>query len=275
MQVHFHRPKSERLQPYLEGYYFLTQEADEPPVEYLTFPNNFSIVSAFYCNGFQYIEGGVILEKAHARVFSSSLICHYQKPIRVVIQGPVNEITFYFKPLGLNAFLNRELCDYTGKSFTDFVPYPDYTAAMAGALNETDEERRRDIIETYWLSKLTGFKHPFLSELVTELLNPDEETGIQELAEKYGTSRQNIHKLFGAHLGKSPAAFRKIQRFRDTLSKSIQTDENLTALSHECLFYDQSHFIRDFKALTGLAPKTFFNSISLQEGATRNWLFLA
>lgn len=45
MQLQYFKPKSKLLSQYLEGYYFLEKERNEPTVEYFTFPNNFSIVS--------------------------------------------------------------------------------------------------------------------------------------------------------------------------------------------------------------------------------------
>jgi AraC-like DNA-binding protein len=34
--------------------------------------------------------------------------------------------------------------------------------------------------------------------------------------------------------------------------------DNLTSLAHENEYYDQAHFIKDFKEFTGLTPKEFY-----------------
>jgi AraC-like DNA-binding protein len=96
------------------------------------------------------------------------------------------------------------------------------------------------------------------------------------LAKKHNTTRQNLTKHFESNLCKSPSDFKKIQRFREALKSQInsQTKNNLTSLSYDMLFYDQSHLIKDFKSLTGLTPKKFFKNISSQENGEVNWLFV-
>lgn len=275
MKLEFYKPKNKLLETYMEGYYFLTQKEDDPTVEYLTFPNNFSIISVYQNTEVEFLENKVIVKGKKNNCFFSDLICHYKKPIQIVCEGELNEVTFYFKPLGLNTFLDKPLCNYTNDFFSNFVPYDDYTEVMQLVLNEKDLTKKRDLIEAYWLSKLTDFTHPFLHNVIDDLINVNNEYSIAELADKYKTSRQNLNKHFETHLCKTPSDFKKIQRFREALKSKIgkKSDDNLTALSNDLLFYDQSHLIKDFKSLTGLTPKAFFKNISSQQNGEINWLF--
>lgn len=276
MLIEFFRPRNSLLKKYMEGYYFLRKQAHTPKVEYLTFPNNFSIISLTKNTELVFNDHSVSITGRSRASFSSDLICHYKKPIRIFYEGDVNEITFYFRPLGLNAFLPHPLHTYTSGFFSAFIPFHDYETAMSAILNEEDIEIKRTLAEQYWLSKFTGFDHTLLQDAVSSLLD-HADSSIQQLAGQLGTSRQNINRLFELHLCKPPAEFRKIQRFRDTLLHSIRNkerQESLTALSYDASFYDQSHLIKDFRSLTGLTPKAFFRSISLQENATVNWLYL-
>jgi AraC-like DNA-binding protein len=276
MHIQFFKPVSKLLAPYLEGYYFLQHSATEPPASYLTFPNNFAILSV--CE-----NAGIELDKPLARISEtktgmlSELICHFKEPVRISYEGNISEITFYFKPLGLNTFLPQPLSAYTADYFSTFMPYDNYKSAMLAILREPDRDKQCAAIEDYWISKFLGFEHPFLRSLLQDLQSKDETRTIAELARSYGTSRQHIHRQFELHLAKTPSEFKKVQRFRDALIQSIelkQRGENLTALSYDALFYDQSHLIRDFKALTGRTPKKFFEQISFQEEARVNWLYL-
>lgn len=257
----------------MEGYYFLTQEEGDDSVEYLTFPNNYSIISVFENIELMYSENQVTLHEKKGNPFKSDLICHYKKPIKLWYKGNINEITFYFKPLGLNAFLEKSLCHYTNDFFASFIPFDDYQLTMTSILNEIDIEKRRTQIEEYWLSKLVGFQHPFLHQVLIDIQH---DYSVSELAEKFTISRQNLSKHFETHLCKSPSDFKKIQRFREALKSHMKRNskDNLTSLSYDLLFYDQSHLIKDFKSLTGLTPKKFFNNISPQEGGQINWLFV-
>ncbi|WP_395053217.1 helix-turn-helix domain-containing protein [Flavobacterium sp.] len=275
MEIKFFKPKSKLLQNYIEGYYFLTKKVDEPSVKYLTFPNNYSIISVFEKIKVEYSENNALLFEDENSPFSSNLICHYKKPIQLQYNGFINEITFYFKPLGLNAFLEKPLSNYTSNFFSNFIPFDDYENEMRKILNENDLESRQDLIENYWLTKVLDFKHPFLKDVILDLSNLEKEHSIDELAKKYNTSRQNLSKHFEIHLCKTPSEFKKVHRFREALKVQINktSKNNYTSLSYDMLFYDQSHLIKDFKSLTGLTPKTFFKNITSQENGKVNWLF--
>lgn len=275
MEIKFFKPKSKLLQNYIEGYYFLTKKVDEPNVKYLTFPNNYSIISVFEKIKVAYSENNALLSEDENSPFSSDLICRYKKPIQLQYNGFINEITFYFKPLGLNAFLNKPLSNYTSNFFSNFFPFDDYETEMKKILNENDFDERQDLIENYWLSKILDFKHPFLKDVILDLSNLEKEHSIDELAKKYNISRQNLSKHFEIHLCKTPSEFKKVHRFREALKAKINktSKNNYTSLSYEMLFYDQSHLIKDFKSLTGLTPKTFFKNITSQENGEVNWLF--
>ncbi|WP_396144050.1 helix-turn-helix domain-containing protein [Flavobacterium sp.] len=273
MEIKFFKPKSEILQKYIEGYYFLTKKETEPTVEYLTFPNNYSIISVYQDTEIVFTENQALVKEKIGNPFESDLICHYKKPIKIICEGNLNEVTFYFKPLGLNAFITKSLCYYTNNFFSKFFPFEDYEKTMLHILNENDFEKRCEMIENYWLSKLNGFSHPFLNELIVDLKN---DYSMAELAKKYNTSRQNINKHFESNLCKTPSDFKKTQRFREALKSQMnnKNKNNLTSLSYDMLFYDQSHLIKDFKSLTGLTPKNFFKNISSQEDGEVNWLFV-
>ncbi|TPD67210.1 helix-turn-helix domain-containing protein [Flavobacterium microcysteis] len=277
MQLQYFRPKNKLLSQYLEGYYFLEKERDEPTVEYFTFPNNFSIVSVITDAQIVMDDKGAFVEEKKEAAFLSTLICHYKKPFKVHYEGKIREVTFYFKPLGLNAFISKPLEHYLENSYSSFAPFEDYETTLKSILNENNKEEQRNQIEKYWLSKLIGFENPLIQDVLLELTENAEEASIEKLAVKHHTSRQNIARQFHIHVGKTPSEFRKIQRFRETMAKNTKLankDKGKGTLSYDSSFYDQSHLIKDFKAFTGLAPKAFFKSVSLQENATINWLFL-
>jgi AraC-like DNA-binding protein len=275
LEIKFYKPKNELLQKYIEGYYFLTKKVDENTIKYLTFPNNYSIISVYEKIKVEFLENNVILTEDENSAFSSDLICSYKKPIQLEYKGFINEITFYFKPLGLNYFVKKSLSSYTSSFFSNFIPYEDYEYKMKEILNENSFETRQDLIENYWISKFNEFDHPFLKDVILDLSSENKEHSILELAKKYKISRQNLGKHFEIHLCKTPSEYKKVHRFREALKSKIQKNStnNFTSLSYDMLFYDQSHLIKDFKSLTGLTPKTFFKNITSQENGEINWLF--
>lgn len=98
----------------------------------------------------------------------------------------------------------------------------------------------------------------------------DADSKIEEIAKKHNITRQYMNRLFVKHLGKSPAEYRKIQRFRNSILKRKES-KNYTELA-QYGFYDQAHFNKDFKLLTGHTPQNFFNQVNTSQ--ENIWLFI-
>lgn len=276
MNIAYFKPKSAVLQKYIEGYYFLTNTKSELENSYLTFPNNYCIVSVTNKCEFVFEKEKVIVKENKAKKCFSTVITNYTKPIHLSYQGNIKELTIYFKPLGLNVFLNKNLHTYLNDFFEIFEPFNDYIPTMETILATIKTQKAQAILENYWLSKLNTFENSFLHKAIRLLEDYEKDYTIQEVAEACETSRQNLVKIFKIHLGKTPSDYKKINRFRNALNQfqKQKDNQNLTKLLTNSTFYDQSHFIKDFKTLTGMVPKTFFKNLDCNKGEHIKWLWI-
>lgn len=80
---------------------------------------------------------------------------------------------------------------------------------------------------------------------------------VRTLANDLGISQDALEKHFRRIVGATPKQFATIVRLRQAVELSRQSP-SLTALALDAGYYDQSHFIRDFRAITGDAPGHFF-----------------
>ncbi|MEM8891695.1 MAG: helix-turn-helix domain-containing protein [Bacteroidota bacterium] len=86
---------------------------------------------------------------------------------------------------------------------------------------------------------------------------------VQDLFTEFGVSKVTLHKHFVNKVGLSPKKVSRIWRMNYFLQlKNTSTDENLTSLCLECGFYDQAHFIKEFKSMLGSAPREFLGQKS-------------
>jgi len=71
----------------------------------------------------------------------------------------------------------------------------------------------------------------------------------------------------------TPSEYKRIARFRHSLKNRLLSKEikSLTNLSYESGFYDQSYFIREYKKLTLLNPKEFFQTIAVLDENKMIW----
>jgi AraC-like DNA-binding protein len=82
--------------------------------------------------------------------------------------------------------------------------------------------------------------------------------GIGALAAELGCSQKHLITQFHEQIGLPPKTLARILRFTHALrhlehSKGVRWSE----IALECGYYDQAHFIRDFRAFTGSAPGDF------------------
>ncbi len=82
---------------------------------------------------------------------------------------------------------------------------------------------------------------------------------ISELADKLHTSQSPLEKRFRSIVGATPKKFASIVRVKNVLSaiEELSNDE----IPFIAGYYDQAHFIKDFKAFTALTPEQYLKEI--------------
>ncbi len=73
---------------------------------------------------------------------------------------------------------------------------------------------------------------------------------------EFGLSARQLRRLTQHHLGLSPREFTRVLRFQSTLQYMKAMSCKVPWTEH---YYDQPHFIREFKRLSGVTPTEFDN----------------
>lgn len=267
MKFIFQKPKSSKLSKYIEGYYIISKDSFDGSLSYYTFPNNFGIISFFHNAKIQQSEYKIVASKSHKSAVIASLTINYKKPIKVVYNESIDEITIYFKPLALNHFIDKK--ELLGLGFIgNFSPFTNFEEEMQKVFEEKGHERKIEKLEDYLLTKLQEIDISLLENILKDI---EGNVKIEEIAVKYGYTRQYINKLFQKHLGKTPTAYRKIYRFRSSLL-AFRNEKDFTRLTYDSNFFDQSHFIKDIKALTDTRPSYIFKNVDIEKEMI--WLFI-
>jgi AraC-like DNA-binding protein len=93
---------------------------------------------------------------------------------------------------------------------------------------------------------------------VNHIVASDGNVRINELADAYALSERQFERKFKSCAGLSPKLFSRIVRFHSTMQHYGAQDKSLTQIAHDCGYYDQSHFIHEFKQFSGHHPKEYF-----------------
>jgi AraC-like DNA-binding protein len=90
---------------------------------------------------------------------------------------------------------------------------------------------------------------------VTNIVNKPDAMGFQEFNTTIGYSQKHFIDLFKRQVGVPPKHYLKIMRFQKAML-GIEQDQSVhwNQIALESGFYDQAHFIHDFKSFSGFTP---------------------
>ena len=120
-------------------------------------------------------------------------------------------------------------------------------------------------VEQFLLKKFKSrlIVNPFVSYAVDRIVSSPDPVTISGIAGKAGYSQKHLISIFKKHVGLTPKGFLKIIRFQKAIggiSLSGKTDWIKVALDSG--YYDQAHFINDFRTFSGYTPTQYMQTQS-------------
>jgi AraC-like DNA-binding protein len=172
-----------------------------------------------------------------------------------------------FNETGAAAFFHDSLHELFGTSVSlDTLIARRTVADVEEQLAEAkDNAQRISIVERFLLSELKEPRSdPLMLEAVRNIKSAHGAVRIKDLLTSLPLSRDPFEKRFRQATGTSPKQFATIVRVRrliETYPHDRQS-RNLTDAALAAGYFDQAHFIKDFKSFTGQRPTDFFGSSS-------------
>ncbi|WP_206156109.1 helix-turn-helix domain-containing protein [Chitinophaga fulva] len=120
---------------------------------------------------------------------------------------------------------------------------------------------RIQLIETFLLNRLTDTQtiDNIVKSTVETILTANGQLSVDELSQQSNINRRQLVRKFSSTIGLSPKQLSKTVRLQAMLKTLLnKKSTRLISLAYEGEYYDQAHFIKDFKEFTGLTPKAFY-----------------
>jgi hypothetical protein len=117
------------------------------------------------------------------------------------------------------------------------------------------------VFDRYFLSALSAINFKMDSRLLNavELFVKNSGAVNIESGINTGLSPRQLRRLFHFYIGESPKMFSRIVRFQQLLhSKPSVQSLRKNKLFYDAGYYDQAHFIKEFKTLFGITPSKAF-----------------
>ncbi|MGD1837577.1 MAG: AraC family transcriptional regulator [Nitrososphaeraceae archaeon] len=184
----------------------------------------------------------------------------------IKITGNLSLFAIYFLPHGLSMFLDLPIKEIFNYSIPLRLIIKDKVNQLEDDLSLAETfEQRIVIAEKFLITQIRKNEKKYKFDRIRNVINHINQAKgiieIEELASNTFLSRKQFERTFSDFIGTSPKQFLNIVRFQNAIyEKSKNTELSLTETAHNCGYFDQSHMISDFKSLSGITPKDFFEN---------------
>ncbi|MCE3229788.1 MAG: AraC family transcriptional regulator [Bacteroidetes bacterium] len=202
----------------------------------------------------------------------------WRKLPRVFIYGLVSKTQIHklspgYKVIGLRLkpeflqLLMKEKVSFLPKrqatDLCDLMPKEEVTWLYENLLSANEEIQIVNTVNTFL--KKNYFKGTIDKKVAYSLnkIRSGEVNNVELLSKDMNVSSTYMRSLFHRHVGITPKELIKIERFRKALKTRRQNEEGLAGLAYDLGYYDQSHFIHEFKNTIGITPLKYFSNNKL------------
>ena len=96
----------------------------------------------------------------------------------------------------------------------------------------------------------------------TVIFNSRGQVQVKEVARQSSYSERQLNRLFLTQIGMNIKNYARITRFNYVLKHIQKSSCFFAALSQQAGYFDQAHFDKDFKAISGVTPQEYLKTMS-------------
>lgn len=248
---------SEDLQNFIKEYYFIQLEAETKSIPVI---DDCSYDLVCFKEGDAQLSYG---KPAQFLPINHHLFTIHQlvPPYQIHFKRSLTFFTIKLQPW-MNGSLfsglkSRGIIDISPNIFTS----NEFTSEIFKYESTKDMFHRADIEMAAYLPKITK-QTDLTRQICLRVLDKRGMISVSDLSKEFEKSRQYLNKIFKQHVLYSLKKYITIVRILDLIkSYSKDNGRSLTELAYEYEYFDQAHFNHDFKQVSGVTPKYFFENL--------------
>ena len=170
-----------------------------------------------------------------------------------------------FYPHTTSLFFPNRMSEFRNNSYNiqDILGYNSAWIRDAIMQSETIQDKVT-IIECFLVRQVKACRRDYnqfslIDSIFKRINNNNELSRLKDLIPDHSLSHRYIQKMFREFVGLTPKLFLRIERLKSSLQLLHNRKNSLTQMALICGYYDQSHFIREFKEFTGMTPSQFLS----------------
>lgn len=241
------------LSSYIKCYYHL-ENSDDSSIIDLYFADG--CIEAVFSIGWDFY-------KENVREDWAKVIGQIVNPRKLNIIGTGQSFGIWFYPHTFSCFSNVKMFELNDRTVPCDLLFSKALGEFVGnCLAERKFDRLINGVDQFLMNQLSRHKSKSMDRLVhaalVRMYQEKTECNLDVLAGSLNVTNRYLQRAFHEKVGYGPKHFLKMLRFQQALQRLGQaTDASLTGLAYDVGYWDQSHFIRDFKSFTGMSPSEF------------------
>ncbi len=214
--------------------------------------------------GLQYRGRVEALRDGSATMLGTIGITGLQDQVRTYRDLPrTGTVLVFFHPWGAAAFLPVPMHALAGRSVAleDLMP--------PAALREVEERlaacpgdpERLAVVEAFLLTLLRDRRPDGRLRRAARLLQEAPgRASVKDIASAVGVGERQLERKFREWVGLAPKPFARLARFQRLLRR-METTGRIAEAALDQGYYDQAHFIKDFRAFSGTTPEAYLRTL--------------
>jgi AraC-like DNA-binding protein len=243
------------LKDFVRCFWVLESSPDSPmpPKEYQSMADGFGELIFQYKGGFEGFEKSPVYFRAPKTSVQ-----------QLILSNEVEMMGVRLYPHTIPEILHipaSELCN-AAHDVRHILNAQDSALALQ-VLTATSTREKIYFVSSLMSRLVTRRKADPMSQFVKLIIQRDGQVSIKDMLTRSGYSERQFERRFTSLSGFTPKQFVRILRYQSTKRKYASGNyKTLAELAQDSGYFDQSHFIREFKEFSGFDPKRYFNLIN-------------
>ncbi len=184
-----------------------------------------------------------------------------------IIEGKGSALGIKFRPGAFYPFVQKPVSLFTDRVLQPVEIFgPEAKTFEKEILSTDNQEKRINLVESFLGARLPArdTNIELVNRIVDRIISDRKITNVDDLSTQFNINKRNLQRIFSQYVGVSPKWV--INRFRlheaaVQLAAGIEID--LPGLAFDLGYFDQPHFIKDFKKIIGKTPAEYMRSTAV------------
>jgi len=207
----------------------------------------------------QYVFDNQDLQKKTAfhRVWISGMHLDY---LSISAGNGAGMMVVQFTALGARSILHLPISELNNRVVPAELVLGQEILDLRSKLQESTYGQKITHLET-WLEarlQIDPMAHAVVAHVVEETERNPSLNNLTQLIAQTGYSHRHFNEIFKQYLGFTPKQYQRIIRFNQVLQLMAQRKPlDWSSVAFQCGYYDQAHFIKEFKRFSGFNPSAY------------------